>query len=112
MAEVSHTVEFLEDEPRLITFKDRFNGDKETPGLAINVRVVATGEPRSIIMRDDPNHGLTAGVAKVAARHGNRLSGIRVRIDTKNYDHKQYGKTRGYVVSEVSAPATDKKAVP
>lgn len=104
MAEVTHVVTFLEDEPRLITFKDKYNGDADTPGLAINVSMRETGESRSIIMRDDANHGLTAGIGKIAARNGGKLSGVTVRIETKNYRHKQYGPTRGYVVTVVPNP--------
>lgn len=105
--EVSVDVEFLDDEPRSITFKDRFNNNADTPGLALNVRVMDTGDFRSIVMRDDASHGLTAGIAKLAGRNGGHLKGVGARIETRNYTHKVYGKdTRGYNVVQVPVRAT------
>ena len=120
-AEGYYDVEILEDEPRSIVFEDRFNDGEETPGLAINVRVLGhggsfteakDGDFRSIVMRDDPQNGLTAGIGKAASRNGGKLKGVRVRIEARNYTHKVYGPgTRGYTVTAL-APATNPTGSP
>lgn len=116
--EGSWDVEFREEVPRAIQFPDEFNRDEKgekvmTPGLAINVVDLSTGDPRSIVMRADPNHALTRSVGQLADRKNGKLNGVRARIITSLYDNKKYKnadgtpkKTRGYAVSELPRQAT------
>lgn len=111
--EVRIDVEFLEDQPRFITFKDPFNDGKDGKALVVNVRVLAAegpgnveqaGNSRCLILKNDANHGLTRGIIAAAKRHGSRLKGRAVRIETTVYKHATFGDTRGYTVSEISPP--------
>lgn len=104
MAEVAVEIEIVEPIPRIVEFTDKFSG-KPAKALFMNCRVLTGPEAasmRSLGMPLDENHGLTRGVLNVAKRHGNRLDGIKLRIETRNYDHEEFGKTRGYVVSELT----------
>jgi len=112
--EISHVIVFTEDEPRFISFRDKYASEEEwvngepplINGLAINVRVVESavhksGEPRSILMRDDPQHGLTSKILSLAKRH-KTLGGVKIRIATRNYNHPRFGPgTRGYDVVDL-----------
>lgn len=105
--EVAIDVLFLEDQPRIIEYDDPFLGGK-AKSFVITVRVLSgpeSGNSRSLFMPKDLAHGLTRGVTSMAKKGGMRLKGRAARIETRNYQHKQYGPTRGYTVSEISAPA-------
>jgi hypothetical protein len=114
--ETTFVVEFLEQEPRVIKFEDKMADRDEwingkppvVNGFAINVKVVGTQERRSILMRDDPNHGLVRGIGGLVKANGGKLLGVHARIEATNYTHKQWGKnTRGYAVYQVDASAAN-----
>jgi hypothetical protein len=97
-------VVFLEDQPRFATFQDPFNDGQEARALFINVQVLSgpeAGMNRGLPMPAKTDHGLTRAVLGIAKGHQNRLKGVRVRIECRNYKHKKYGLTRGYTVSEL-----------
>jgi hypothetical protein len=109
LAEVTVDVLCEEETPRVVTFVDEFNGGQEGRAFVMNVQVLSgpeKGSLRALFMPANETHGLTRGVMVVAKNHGSRLKGIAMRIETKNYQNKRYKtKTRGYNVSEISAPA-------
>lgn len=105
------TVDLVVDEekPRSITFDDPYNGGKEGKAWAINVRILSgseAGSMRALIFPSNVEHGLTRGVLAIAKKHGSRLKGVGLRIETKNYNNKRFKtKTRGYNVSEITPPS-------
>lgn len=109
LAIVTHEVEFVEDTPRFVEYDDPYTGQKGRV-MFINVRVVGGGNDtrgamRALAMPAKPEHGLTRGITSVAKRHGNKLKGVCVRIETTAYDNKRYKtKTRGFNIHEITPP--------
>lgn len=79
--------------PLVVLAKDEYDDD------------VKPGQRRSILFRRPTidadgkkrYHGLTRGVLDVRKKQGT-LVGVRVHLGTRVYEHKQWGKTRGYDV--------------
>lgn len=102
------------DEPRPVQYEDPYADEPGAMGTAyvFNVQVLSggndpAGSMRALFVPSDEAHGLTRGVANVARKHGNKMRGVALRIETKNYNNKRFKtKTRGYTVSEISPPAT------
>lgn len=107
--EVVAIVEVLQRDPTSFSYDSRFSGKGET-ALSLNVQLHdadfdATPGLYSLAFDADPNRGLTAGVMKAWKRQGNTLESVWLRIATRNYEHEQYGTTRGYHV-DVVKPGT------
>jgi hypothetical protein len=113
--EATFTVEFIQAEPESIEFPDKFADKKlwknDKPpmvsGFAINVRNLETDSLRSIVFRDDPEHGLVRGIATLAKANGGSLLGVTAKVELRNYNHRQYGPTRGYNVYQVGVKPAD-----
>ena len=103
LAEVTVDVEFTEAQPRVITFEDAHNGNPNAKAWAINVRVLSgpeNGANRALIFAKSAEHGLTRGLLGAIKEAGGMTMGLRLRIETKNYQNKRFKTlTRGYNVS-------------
>ena len=104
-AEVLYKLEVQDDAPRFAEYEDKFKGGETGRVAFLTVRVLdgpdTPGALRSLAMPADENHGLTRGVLSVAKRHGGKLKGVCLSIETRNYNHKEFGPTRGFTVAEI-----------
>lgn len=102
------TVEFVEDSPREVKFRDRYGPpdkwDKDIPpltdGLAIGVVNLGTGMQEDIFMRAEENATLTTGILALWEKKHRRLTGVRATIMVRVADTKKHKDARLYSVVE------------
>ena len=113
-----YTVEFLDASPRKFEFQSAITGGDDT-AFSISLVVMdakaigpvspafqevlnaCIGEVRSLTMNSDVKNSLVASFTKFYKDHAKDVSGQKAKIKTREYVHKQFGKTKGYDVMQV-----------